>query len=446
MAVAFAWGLALACSRKRSSPPAASGAAEAGVTTAVQDAGEASGAVRVAETPPVFSLPIAAARAQGTTIVAGYVASEAVVRVVALRGRDVAWTSDVIRGAAWAPDAELKLEPLGDGVALFWRGGRGVGTPGSLVLLGAAGQRISGADDVGASGCATSTGLSWLTPLAGDRHAPTRVRARATTDDSPSDVLVVPADRTPSLYCGTHGAFVLADGDDDILSTWVAPGEATAHAPVVVLRDADFADDERDHYAFTAGDALAFVRLGDTGDVAIRHIVSDASPGPWRRSRRAIESDDDVVEVDGHPDMTVIVVASQAGPPCSSTGAPSDRIQALRFDSSERPVAFELAPPDCGQTLGPFWIAERPDGGGLTVVWGVGASASQGGSAPIGGLGFRAVGGAPTGPLGAGQLAVDAFDVVRAGCDASGCFAAVLERPADGDAMRPMAIAVFRLF
>jgi hypothetical protein len=405
------------------------------VDSATDVSSVASGPTRVVETPAIFSLPIAATRGGGATFVAGFVASESVVRVMAFRDAKTLWTADAVHAATWTPDAQLSLEPAADGVAILWRSARGESSAGSMVLLGGHGEAKGGPDDVGASMCTTATGLAWI---GADRHGPSRVFARAWGEAAPRMVASVAAERAPTLTCGTRGAFVLGDGDDDITATSFVPGESPSNTVAVVLRDADFGDDEREHYAFSSGDDLVLVRVGESGDVAVRRIRPDGGPGPWRKWKHSIGSDDDVVEVDGNGESTVLVVASQAGAVCPSTGTPADRLRAVRFDSSEHESSVDLSAPDCDRTPGPVWIGDDP-GVGLLVAWGQGTARPKSAAAPLSGLAFRATASALS-----GELAIDALGLTKAGCDDDGCFAAALERARDGDAMHPLAIAILR--
>jgi hypothetical protein len=441
---AVAVALGFGCSRK---PPgdAPSGAIDAAVARPGPAAPEVPAAAPIGETPPVFSLPIAATRAAGETIVAGYVAAEGVVRAMALRDRRVMWTVDAVHGVTWGPDAELRIEPAGDGVAVSWRTGRGGSgaVPGVLAAIGAHGEQKGVVDGVGGSVCATATGAVWI---GGERHGPTRVHARPWAEGADAavrDVASVAADRAASLTCAAHGAFVMGDGDDDITAAWLVPGEGAAGAPVVVLRDAEFRDDERDHYAFSVGDDLVFVRVGESGEVAVRRVRPDTGPGPWRRWKHAIGSEDDVVEVDGDESGTVLVVAVQSGSPCASTGAPADRLQAVRLDSADHESVTEIAPAECDRTPGPVWLGTAPEAGPV-VLWGQAPATPKAAAAPVTGVAFRTVG---AGPARSGELRLDAVEVVRAGCDAEGCFAAALRRAQtqSSDAMEPLAIEVVRL-
>jgi hypothetical protein len=424
--------LAAGCSRHpKTEAVAPAHDASAGETPPIGDGRPA----RVAETPAVFSLPIAATRAGRTTFVAGFVAGENVVRVMALRGANVLWTMDPVRAVTWTPDAELRLEPAADGVAVLWRSAHGESSAGSVVVMDEHGQAKGGPDGVGASMCTTATGLAWI---AADRHGPSRVFARAWDEGAGHAVGAIPPDRAPSLYCGARGVFVLADGDDDITATSFVPGDATMGASAVVLRDADFADDERDHYAFSVGDDLGIMRVGDSGDVSLRRVPRGGNPAPWRKWKHAIGSDDDIVDVDGDVESTIAVVEAQAGGVCPSTGAPADRLRAVRFDSSEHESVIDLSAPDCDRTPGPVWIAEAPRSG-LLVAWGQSAARPKSAAAPLSGLGFRSAG-----PGHSGDMAFDAVGLTKAGCDDEGCFAAALEIENDGDAMHPLKIGLYQ--
>src|ERR1700733_8502944 len=61
--------------------------------------------------PAVFSAPIAANRLNHELVVAGLVAAEGVVRVMALGDGAPVWTVDALKGVSWIADADLRLQP-----------------------------------------------------------------------------------------------------------------------------------------------------------------------------------------------------------------------------------------------------------------------------------------------------------------------------------------------
>jgi hypothetical protein len=387
----------------------------------------------------VFSAPIAATRAHRELVVAGLVAAEGVVRVAGLKDGGTAWSVDALRGVAWIPDAELKLQPAGDGVALVWRGSLDGKTGATLVVLGPHGEARGAPIPIGAGSCATSEGIAWLDPRG---SGPVHVHARRWDEPVARDVLTLAPDRAPALLCGDHAAFVVGDGDDDLTATEFSPGDGVADAPVMAIRDHDFADDEREHETFTVGDELAIVRLGDSGAVAMREIAHGHASA-WRRLKHALPEADDVVAVDGDSTATVIVFTHEATDACPGAESSAQTVRALRVDrkTGDETVVM-LAPADCASTPGPFWLAASP-GDGALVVW-TDRRSRPGASAPIDGFAYRALSIAPDADARAGapvmRASVEAEALAEAGCDADGCFVAALQRGPEDDGGRPEAI------
>jgi hypothetical protein len=393
----------------------------------------------------VFSAPIAATRAHRELVVAGLVAAEGVIRVAGLKDGGSSWTVDALRGVAWIPDAELKVQPAGDGVALVWRGNLDGKAGATLAILGPHGEPRGAPISIGAGSCATSEGIAWIDPRgSGVAH----VRARRWDEPVPRDVLALDPDRVPTLLCGDHAAFVVGDGDDDLTASAFSPGAGVADPPVAAIRDRDFAaDDEREHETFTVGDDLAVVRLGDSGAIAMREI-SHGHASPWRRLKHALSEADDVVAVDGDAAATVIVFTREAADACPGAESSAQTVRALRVDrkTGEETVVL-LAPADCASTPGPFWLAASP-GDGALVAWTHRRSRPGASAAPVDGLAYRALSISPDADARADAPAVragvEAEALAEAGCDADGCFVAALLRGPDDDGGRPEAIVGVR--
>ncbi len=401
----------------------------------------ASGATASPLSPPAdtasFSAPIAAARLGGSDVVAGLVATAGVIRVMGMTGGTIAWTTDALRDVAWAPDAELRMQAAGAGIALLWRGPHGGKIGRTLVLLGPHGEAREQPVPVGSAFCATGAGVAWLDArTTGAAH----VLARGWAEASPRPVAVVGSDRDPALVCGDHDVFVLGDGDDDLTAAAVRPGEPAARPAAVALRDADFGEDEeREHDAYTVGDDLGLVRVGASGAISLREIPQGAGPTPWRTLRHTIPADDDVVAVDGDADATVVVYTEDADAACPGAGATAESVHALRVvrKTGDESV-LDLAPPDCDHAPGPFWIAASPSGP-TTLAWVERRMRPSGASAPVTGAALRVLG--PAG-VQAKRLDQAADALVDAGCDERGCSLAALVRPRDGDGMQPGSIRV----
>jgi hypothetical protein len=432
--------LGSACSRSSSTAPAGtpSGADAAGIAASTPAVGptssESSQPPQIS--PAVFSAPIAATRIGEMRMAAGLVAAEGVLRVIGWPVGQPPWFADPLRGVSWTPDAELRLEPAGDGVALLWRGSVNGKARGVVVLLGPRGESRGEPVAVGASFCTTTEGIAWIDPHAA---GPVHVRARAWADVSPHEVTALSSDRAPSLVCGDHVAFVLGDGDDDLTSTAFSPADAAASPPVVVEHGTELGDDEeREHEAFTSGDVLGFVRVGGSGVVAMREVTRERS-GPWRRLKHRLSEDDDVVAVDGDPTASFIVYTRDASDGCRSAAGTAESVHALRVDRATGLESLvDLAVADCDTSRGPFWIGASS--GGPLAAW-VERGANKAGAAPIVALASGSL--REEEPPPTRRRAVTADALVQGGCGAS-CFAAALVRAPDGDGSQPASIEVLQ--
>ena len=325
--------LGSACSRSSSATPAGTppGGDAAGTAASAPAAAPASAesAQPPQISPAVFSAPIAATRVGEMRVAAGLVAADGLLRVIGWPVGQPTWFADPLRGVSWTPDAELRLEPAGDGVALLWRGNVNGKARGVVVLLGPRGEPRGEPVAVGASFCTTTEGIAWIDPHA---TGPVHVRARAWAEASPHEVTALSSDRAPSLVCGDHVAFVLGDGDDDLTSTAFSPADGAASPPVAVEQGTELGDDEeREHEAFTSGDVLGFVRVGGSGVVAMREVTRERA-GPWRRLKHRLSEDDDVVAVDGDPTASFIVYTRDASDACRSAAGTAESVHALRVD------------------------------------------------------------------------------------------------------------------
>jgi hypothetical protein len=393
-------------------------------------------------TSPVFSAPIAAARSAHVSVVAGLVVAQKVVRVVGLRDGRPLWTTDIMSGAKWSAGAELGIQRAADGVTVVWRDGIAAGGSGALVLLGAGGEPRGVPIEVGAAMCTTSEGLTWIEPRGAPPGHPVRVFARAWADPTPREILTLSPDRSPSLVCGAHSAFLLGDGDDDLTVDAFVPSDPSARRPTLVMRDADFADEEREHEAFTIADELEIVRVGVTGSVATRTIPSDGASSAWRKIKHVLSEDDDLVTVDGEPSRALLVFTHDSDTACTTRESGGQRVRALDVErSSGADRLVELAPTECQGQRGPFWIpAGLPEPRGPIVAWVERASKQSESAAPISGLAYRVL---SADGVRTGQLAITADAVVDGDCDDAGCFAAALLRDPGSDGMSPGAIGVF---
>jgi hypothetical protein len=399
---------------------------------AASAAGDAGGVSDLA----VFSAPIGAARVGRVDVIAGLVAAEGVVRAIGLVGGAIVWSADALRSVAWTPDAELRLQPAVDGVAVFWRGLRDGKVVRTLVLLGPRGEPRGDPAEIGGTFCGTADGIAWI-----GSHAagPTRVRARRWAEPEARDVVTLPPGRDPTLVCGDHDVIVLGDGDDDLTASTFTPGDATVRSSVVAMRDADFADEEREHDAYSNGDDLGLVRVGSSGVVALREMPHGGVPGSWRKLKHALSTDDDVVTVDGNATATLIVVTHEVEDACAEGGVAAESVRAIRVDrkTGEESIV-QLAPADCDRSRGPFWIAAAPSN--PVVAWVERRTAQPLKAAPVAGVAFRVL---RADGVGAGRIEQPADALVDSGCDEAGCSVAALVREPGSDGMRPAPIRVF---
>jgi hypothetical protein len=438
----FVWLLTLAAlpACHSSSKPKATSVAppDAALATTTTDASASPTPFVSVTTDAVFSAPIAAARRGRTVFVGGLLARDGVVRVMALADGRTLWSTDVLHGVVWTPNAELTIEPAGELTAVLFRSGIGTSGAGKIVLLGPDGDLRGTPLDLHAAACTTSEGLAWVEPS----PEGARILARAWSETAPRPLLKLVADQTPALACGDRTAFVLADSDENLAVTTFVPGDAAAHPAVVVMHDADFSDDERDHRAFTAGDTLVLVRVGDEGAVMLREVTATGTLGPWRRVKRALGDDDDIVAADGNGTTALVVYARDAEDACPSEGSMAQHVRARRIDrSTAAEVVFDVAPPDCGRSVGPFWVAPDGPAGNGVIAWPERRRHSEANAPPISGLAYRVVG--ETGVLSAGRIDIDADALATADCDREHCVVAALVRGGDPtDAMQPMAITL----
>jgi hypothetical protein len=417
------------CSRGSAKALASEGA-EAASVLPLSGAGSTRAPAPPQVSPAVFSAPIGALRAHNQLVVAGLVAAEGVVRVMALTAGQPVWAVDALRGVAWAADAELRLMPAAEGLAIVWRGLLGGKTGTTLVVLGPHGESRGEPIAVGAGACTTADGVAWIDPRG---VGPVRVRARRWDEPGPRDVVTLSPDRAPTLLCGDHDAYVLGEGDDDLTATAFSPVDAAPRSAVVAIRDKDFGDDEeREHEAFVVGNDLGLVRVGAGGTLTVRE-VSNGHASPWRRLKRALSEDDDVVAVDGDVASIVIVLTREATGGCPGGEPGGQAVRALTIDRKTGEEAMvSLAPADCASVPGPFWVADAP--GGPIVAWSHRRARPAPAAAPIDGLAYRVLqGDRPR----EGRTDVEADALVDAGCDDTGCFAAALPRGPDNDGGRP---------
>ena len=160
------------------------------------------------------------------------------------------------------------------------------------------------------------------------------------------------------------------------------------------IRDSDFADDEREHEAYTFGDDLGLVRVGSSGTIALRDVpfggappttlpIGTASSAPLkatttRSNRRRMATQT----------PSIIVYTREAEDPCPDLTATAEGVRALRVDRKTHVESrLDLAPTSCDRSVGPFWIAFGPDG--PIVAWVERATGLAAAAAPVSRVVFR---------------------------------------------------------
>jgi hypothetical protein len=261
------------------------------------------------------------------------------------------------------------------------------------------------------------------------------VRARGRSEVGAHDVLTLPVDHAASVLCGDHDVFALGDGDDDLTATAFVPEDRQAPAPAVILRDAEFGDDEeRDHHAYVFGDALGIVRVSSSGALALREVTR-AGAGPWHRLKHKVGADDDVVASDGDATSVAVVFTRDVEDACGG-GSTTETVRAIRFDrATGQDSVVDLARPDCHVARGPFWLT---DSGGPSVAWVERAHGGTAGGAPIAALAFGAI----AGDAGSSGRIPVAADALAQGASNGACWFAALLRAPDADGSQAEAIAV----
>lgn len=388
-------------------------------------------------TDPVFSAPIGAVRNGGSTVVAGLVTSAGVLRAVGFRPDGSSWTRDVLTGLTADPDAEVKLDRAGeDGVAIVWKG-KAVAGRSKIAILGIAGDMRAEAQDIGTEWCTTADGVAWVESRP---HGVARAQWRSWGDAGPRDIASIAAGRTPAVVCGDHDVFTLGDGDDDLTASFFAPNDATARPASVILRGADFDDDEVEHRVFTVADRLQVARLAESGALSMREVPAAGPPHAWRAIKHRMVENEDLVAVDGDSAATVVVSTRAREDECPNAESSPEEVDVLRIDrATGAETVAGVAPADCARSYGPFWIARLGTRSPI-VAWVEQRAETGPGAPPIRGLAYAVLRDAKHPDT--GRFDIDSHALVDAGCDDAGCFAAALVGSAAQDAGAPSAAPI----
>lgn len=397
------------------------------------DAGTSTSAPSVDELPAAgaatLSAPIAAAQLETErVVVAGLDAAAKGLRVQLLSGKTVEKERVVLGDVAWSNDADLKVV-AGHGISITWRGLRGGRLVRQLVTLDPNLEPKGDPVDVPAASCATKEAL-WFTD---------GTKASVRPWNGAPHTVALPKEKEASLLCGATTAYaVIEDDDKTSLTVLGAAGGATRGATHVVVREADFGEDEqRELSEFTVGDDVGVVRLSRSGAIAVRELKGGAL-GPLSKLTTYIGQDDDVVAVDASTSEIVIVYTQDVadGGTSGSDAAPCTRVLGLRVNRTTLEESkVVLGEARCGIEVGPFFTGAF--GEGVKVAWTERASTIGRARAPIVGFAHAHVvlGKAPS----VARVEQPADALVDAGCSAktSKCVAVALARTPGADVMLP---------
>jgi hypothetical protein len=375
--------------------------------------------------PARFSRPIAAAHGSlGSVMIAGLVASRGVIAVTDI-GSDGAtrWTVDVLSDVAWSPNTELRAFPMEGGIVVVYRGLRLGQVVTRAVNVDSKGGIAGPEFTVGGAACATDTALAWID---GSKSGGARVNIALRGQEKPEPLLIVPSEREPTLVCGSRRLFVLGEGEQDL--TVAVGGAAQAR---VVLRDRDFADEEREHDTFSLDDTLGIVRVGKSGAIAIREISAQGI-GSWRRLTTRLAEADDVVAVDADADASTVIFTRDDSGSCDGPSASTVRALRVPRDGTEEQTV-DLSTVECGKDVGPFWTGAPA--ASFVVAWVERNSVRDPKAPPVVGIAYRLFTRSGLGEL--KQVTLLSDEIVDAGCDRDRCYAAALVRSPGTDDMQP---------
>jgi hypothetical protein len=374
----------------------------------------------------VIAAPIAAARApSGVVLAAGTVPSRGAVVVSRIGDASAkVWSVDALTGLSASTNVELRAFPSADGIILVYRGRREGRPVTEAVTVSAAGKVSATTVEASTAACATDDALTWIARAKGGAS---RVLTVPWSLSPVAELLTLPEERDPMLVCGSKTVFVLGDGEKDTTLAFLRSGPQPSS---VVMRERDFADEEREHDSFVVGDSLGLVRIGQSGSVSIREVavaVHDGGAGAWRHLTTKLTEADDVVAVDGDPRANLVVFTRDDSGSCDGPGAPSVHALYVTKESGAEQIV-DLAPAACDRDPAQFWTGAI--GGSFVAAWADRPSAPPVGDPKVTGLFYRTVGAKGLGELKHVPLTAD--EIVDADCDKNRCYAAVLARVAGG--------------
>jgi len=374
----------------------------------------------VAPLPVLFARPVAAVHStSGGTFVAGLAPARAVV-VASMIGADGAslWTRDVFQGVSASGNPTLTVLPTSTGALVVWRGpanGKEATLAAGISLKGdLEGEPVA----VSSAACTTREQLIWVER--GTQGA-SNVRTRRFGEPASILALGVPEGRDLGLVCAEHRGFGLAEGVNDVVLHVV--GATAKRAPVPVIQEATFGgDEERAHETYTFGEVLGIVRLGLSGNVAVREVSPDGV-SPWRRLRSKLMESDDIAAVDA--DGRIGVLAFTREPVTSDAATMGNAVRAVTWErAGTQEVTREVAPADASHDRGPFWSGAVA--GGVAIAWVERTTGDRTGRGSISALSYATLAADGVGDLRHVPLVAD--DMVDASCDGIRCYAVALVR------------------
>ena len=420
----------------------------------------------------IYSAPIGATRiTDGTVLVAGLVVPTTSITLTGMSPAGATmWRTEALADVAWNSDAHLSVLPVGDGAAVIWLGPRGGKMGTYAVLIGAHGETKHVPIEMGTAPCATRDAIVWVDPTAassvpmsrgGDAGArgpaaaslapsarassvPTgsatarHIRALTWGSEDIRDLGSLGGGPVPSLMCGDHVVYAIADSDDDRTVRTMLGGDSMV-APYII-DDNDFGEDEeRDFQTYSIGDDLGMVRLANSGAIALRDIRA-GKLGAWQRLSHKLADDDDIELVDGDAASVAIVYTNDDANECSGSDVAAKSVHALRVDRNTHKDAppLLLAPAECGKDVAPFWIGQTSES--LVVGW---IEQGKRGDAPIRGFAFQVL--TPGVTNGAAHHVQQPSDaLVAAACHGNTCYAVGLAREDGMDGMVPEPVKLLR--
>lgn len=384
-----------------------------------------------------LSLPIAAAHQKtGEIVAAGLSAKERAVAVVVFdaSGKSVARTR-VLEDVKWTADADLRVYDVGDAALVVWHGNVGGKFEARAVRVSRKGEPLGESFAMDVPSCALDDGVAWSES---QPSGAARIRSKIWKAGVAVD------DRTPTfedpfvVACGAKRVFALVQPEGKPPFVQMSGG---GEPPRVLHHFAatNEAEDAPDPFAFTTGDEVGVVRVGEGG----AFVVGFGSPTtPFtvhKEFSERIHTEDDVVAVDADAKRVAIVFTREEDARCDPKEGGATTVSVIDVDRvGMRDTLVELAPSTCGRDFAPFWTGTTANG--LVVSWAERNRRAAKTSAPITAIFSRSLASPPGTP--ARRQAIAADGVADAGCDATKCYTVALLRAPSGDVLDPGELVV----